>query len=703
MFSTLSLLALCAGVSAAVSMVQPVEPAAGGATATAGPAVTRLTPPSRLFEAGRGGAALEGAMVSRFLPGQRFDVQATIRPREGEQIVSARFEVDGRALGEATLTPATAHDAIGSVVATLRAQSSGEPGVRRLRVVATQGDGSEVTAEGEFEVVSLGEAGPRAKNLIVLIGDGMGLTHRTAARLLLRGTTLGKADGALAVERMAVMGIVQTASLDSIITDSAPGASCYSTGNKANNGQLGVFPDDTLAELDNPRVELIGSYLAREGARSLGIVTTSDVTDATPAAFATHSQNRTMSSAIADQFFDRRAENRLRVLMGGGRRWFWPGGSRSAATDEAMPAELAGAWGGGTGAVDPKRDVIGAFQEAGWTFVKNRSGMEQAESGRPLLGLFAPGNMNVAMDKIAGRRGTSTVTADYGEPDQPMLDEMASVALRVLEKDPGGFVLMVEAASIDKQAHDMDSDRWMLEVVEFDRAVATCLAYAREKGDTLVVVTADHECGGVAIIGATMVDAAELRRRAQSGVGGGGTPAGGGEAAPATGGAGVAAAVSAAGGGPGAGGAGVRQGVLPRRGLREGTVGANEEAGFPRYRILADGYPETMDPDRKILINYAAGADRREDWLANPRPIRSSAHAEAPAVSLEAYPRSPMERDVEGAYELLGPIPGSKSSHTAADIILNAEGPGAEAFRGVQDNTDVFFKMMGVMLGRKGG
>jgi len=80
--------------------------------------------------------------------------------------------------------------------------------------------------------------------------------------------------------------------LNSIITDSAPGAACYSTGNKCNNNQQGVFPDDTLAKFDNPRVELIGEYLGRTEGKALGIVTTADVFDATPAAFGSHTQDR---------------------------------------------------------------------------------------------------------------------------------------------------------------------------------------------------------------------------------------------------------------------------------------------------------------------------------------------------------------------------------------------------------------------------
>src|SRR6185295_19449653 len=99
-------------------------------------------------------------------------------------------------------------------------------------------------------------------------------------------------------------GTVRTHSLNSIVTDSSPGASCYATGNKANNNQHGVFPDDTTDNGDNPRVESIGEFLHRTEGRSLGIVTTTDLFDSTPGAFGSHTQARSAATGIIDQFFD---------------------------------------------------------------------------------------------------------------------------------------------------------------------------------------------------------------------------------------------------------------------------------------------------------------------------------------------------------------------------------------------------------------
>ena len=260
---------------------------------SAAPIVSRLTPPSDLFSF----KDPSPPYISRFVPGQRFDLQATISPDAAQNIAGVKFYVDNTEVpGTITLVPATvAGLPANTVVATLRNYSLASPGVHRLTVSATQlPNGQSVIATGNFEIVHLGAAlgNPKAKNIIFMIGDGMGIAHRTAARFMLNGVSQGKALAPLAMDTFPVTGLLQTCSLNSIVTDSAPGASCYSTGNKNNNNQEGVFPDDTLDAFDNPRTEYMGEFLARTGGKSLGIVTTSDVFDATPAAFAIHTQKR---------------------------------------------------------------------------------------------------------------------------------------------------------------------------------------------------------------------------------------------------------------------------------------------------------------------------------------------------------------------------------------------------------------------------
>jgi alkaline phosphatase len=265
--------------------------------------------------------------------------------------------------------------------------------------------------------------------------------------------------------------------------------------------------------------------------------------------------------------------------------------------------------------------------------------------------------MNVALDKIDGRRGSTKLVADYGFPDQPMLDEMTDAALTVLAKNTNGFVLLVEGASIDKQAHNMDSDRWILETIEFDRAIARAKAFAAANPDTLVIISADHECAGVNIIGSSTVTASSLAQRAI-------TP---------------------------------DSGVV---GLRDQVVGTYDLAGFPVYGIMPDGFPATTNPDRKLLIGYAANSDRYENWISNPQPLQDSQQPFNGTAPLNTYPADPTKRDVVGNYFIAGQVPGSSAVHTASDIPLSAYGRGAAAFTGAYDNTSVFFKMAsGVLVG----
>lgn len=631
-------------------------------SALAAPTVTRLTPPSELFASGR-----PDPVIARFLPGQRFDLQASIKPDAGQKITAVRFLVDGKPVAAPVAMRDCASGCVKGIdaataIATVRALSSASAGRHEFSVEATQADGQKVTAKGNFEVVPFTTAlGPKVKNIIILLGDGMGASQRTAARIV-HGYAQGKALQPLAMDTFTATALVKTASLNSIVTDSAPGMTAYVNGNKNNNNEEGVFPDETLDAFDNPRIEYLSEYLHRSQGKQLGIVTTSDVFDATPAGNAVHTSNRGAGTGIVDQFFDDRSLTGLTVLMGGGRKWFLPAGTpgsaRSDTNDYAFSAndDLVKRWGAAPGSLDKQRDLIKDFQTAGFSYAPTRAEMDKADASKPLLGLFAFSNMNVALDKINGRRGTeknglggASVVDDFGLPDQPMLDEMATKALSVLKRSPKGFVLMIEGASIDKQAHAMDTERWMLDTLEFDRAVRVAQDFAAEQGDTLVIVTADHECSGAALIGgSTVTDKALAELAAKKGV----------------------------------------------ANLRNGVVGVYEKAGFPRYRIAADGYPETTDIDYRLLVGYGANADRYEDWRTKKTPQRDGQQPFAVEAPLKWYPANAQERDdAQGEFLVTGQVPGETAVHTATDVPLSAYGPGALAFTGVIDNTDVFFKL----------
>lgn len=638
----------------------------GAHAVSAAPTVSRLTPPSELFANNR-----PAPVIARFLPGQRFDLQATLRPDDTDKrIVSARFSIDGKDVDAPVNLRDCATGCLAGVsknagIATLRAVSVNQPGLHTFTVSATQSDGQTVSASGNFEVVPIVAGGQKVKNIVILLGDGMGAAQRTAARIVAGGYAQGKVIAPLAMDSFPVTALVKTASLNSVVTDSSPGMTGYVSGNKNNNNQEGVFPDDTSDPFDNPRIEYLSEYLHRTQGKALGLVTTADVFDATPAGNAVHTSNRGAGTGIVDQYLDDRGLTGLTVLMGGGRKWFLPAGTPGSArsdkndyafsASDAHTAGIVNRWGAAAGKLDKERDLLADFQASGFRYAPDNTALAAIAPGKTerLLGLFAYSNMNVALDKINGRRGKQSgvkgrVVDDYGFPDQPMLDEMTDKALAVLERQKNGFVLMVEGASIDKQAHNMDTERWLLDTIEFDRTIRLVQDFARKHGDTLVIVTADHECSGAALIGGSRVSDARLQEL-------------------------------------------VREGGTAN--VRDQVVGVYEQAGFPKYRIASDGYPETTDIDHRLLVGYGANADRSEDWRTNERPLQDSQQPLVKQEPLNAYPAGPQARDQDGHFVVTGQVPGDSAVHTATDIPLSAFGPGAWSFSGVIDNTDVFFRL----------
>lgn len=634
--------------------------------AHAAPQITRLTPPSELFSTGN-----QAPVIARFLPDQRFDLQATVVPDSPEKtIVKAVFSMNGM---EIKLPVSIKSCEVGCLpkiskntgIATARAFSMTKPGIHEFQVLATQSDGQVVKATGNFEIVAWQLGGQKVKNIIIMLGDGMGAAQRTAARIVAQGYAQGKSKSPLAMDTFPVSGQIKTASLNSLVTDSSPGMSAYVLGNKNNNNEEGVFPDDTTDPFDNPRIEYLSEYLSRTQGKALGLVTTADVFDATPAANAVHTSNRGAGTGIVDQYLDDRKLTGLSVLMGGGRKWFLPstvpGSARSNSNDYAFSstdshtADIVKRWGASPGQLDKDRDLISDFQTAGFKYASDLTSLNAVDlkSTDKLLGLFAYSNMNVALDKIDGRRNIAKgikgrVVDDYGFPDQPMLEEMTTKALAVLQKNKKGFVLMVEAASIDKQAHNMDTERWILDTIEFDRAIKVAQDFAQKDGQTLVIVTADHECSGVALIGGSTVTDARLQELAKEG---------------------------------------------GSANLRDKVVGVYEKAGFPKYAIGKDGYPASTDIDYRLLVGYGANSDRYEDWRSNALPLQDSQQPFAKATPLSAYPADPNQRDTEGKFSITGQVPGNSGVHTATDIPISAMGPGAWSFTGVNDNTDVFFHL----------
>ena len=343
----------------------------------------------------------------------------------------------------------------------LRDVSLGDAGVYNIRVT----DGAE-TRELRWNVY---DTGPRkAKNVILFIGDGMSPAHRVAARLLAKGIAEGKALGKLAIDDMPHMALVATAGSDSIITDSANSASAYATGHKSAVNAMGVYADRTPDPLDDPRVETVTSLAQRRQDMAIGIVTNTEIEDATPAAMVAHTRRRTEYDRIVEQYFAAKPD----VLMGGGRANFLPkseNGSRRR--DES--------------------DFVAQFRAAGYSLALTGPEMVSAAkdpSTTKLLGLFTLGNMDGALDRKFLKGGT------VGKfPEQPDLTEQVGAALEVLSKNPSGFFLMVESGMIDKYTHLLDMERAVYDTIMLDNAVRLARDWAAAHGDdTLILVIADH-------------------------------------------------------------------------------------------------------------------------------------------------------------------------------------------------------------------
>ncbi|MGZ3290721.1 MAG: alkaline phosphatase [Xanthobacteraceae bacterium] len=343
----------------------------------------------------------------------------------------------------------------------LRDVSLREPGSYAIRV----SDGAQ-SRELHWNVYDTGAR--KAKNVILFIGDGMSLAHRVAARVLAKGIAEGKAFGKLAIDDMPQMALVATAGSDSIITDSANSASAYATGHKSAVNAMGVYADRTPDPLDDPKVETITSLVKRRLDMAVGIVTNTEIEDATPAAMLAHTRRRAEYDRIVEQFFAAKPD----VIMGGGRANFLPKSAQgSKRKDES--------------------DFVGQFRDAGYSVASTGAEMTSLADDpkiTKLLGLFTLGNMDGALDRKFLKGGT------VGKfPDQPDLTEEVGAALKVLSRNDAGFFLMVESGMIDKYTHLLDMERAVYDTIMLDNAVKLARDWAAARGDdTLILVLADH-------------------------------------------------------------------------------------------------------------------------------------------------------------------------------------------------------------------
>jgi alkaline phosphatase len=278
------------------------------------------------------------------------------------------------------------------------------------------------------------------KNIILLIGDGMGLAQIYA------GYTENK--GSLNILNFPYTGICKTNSADRYVTDSAAGATAMATGKKTKNGMLAM---DSLGRSFVTILEIAEKY-----GRSTGLVATASITDATPAAFIAHCSSRFNNEDIALDFL----KNDIDVFIGGGRNYF------NKRTDN--------------------RDLTVDLRKKGYKVAFTLDDIAQTNTGK-LAGLTS----ELHNPFISEGRGN-------------MLSVSTETAIRLLSRNSKGFFLMVEGSHIDMAGHKNNLNMVAQEVIDFDKVVAIAHEFASKDSNTLVIITADHETDGLVLTGGNL-------------------------------------------------------------------------------------------------------------------------------------------------------------------------------------------------------
>ena len=278
---------------------------------------------------------------------------------------------------------------------------------------------------------------PEIKNIILMIGDGMGLAQIHA------GMTAN--NGYLELSRASYISFSKTASASAFITDSGAGATAMSIGKKTFNGAVGVGADS----LPYPTIleEAIGM------GKATGLVATSEITHATPASFIAHQVNRRDYEAIALDFL----KTPVDLLIGGGRNHF-----------EVRSDNL---------------NLSDSLRARGYRVLYDLDSVETLEDEVSKLAVFT----------------SDTACPRYSQGRGPMLEDAAVAAIERLRKNEKGFFLMIEGSQIDWGGHRNDLDYVVEELLDFDRTVGKVLDFAAKDGKTLVIITADHETGGLSV------------------------------------------------------------------------------------------------------------------------------------------------------------------------------------------------------------
>lgn len=602
---------------------------AGASTAAAAPASANLRSldphaftarsivsrhPSYLQAEAEGKVALRIIPIDRahFLVNSLFDlrVEATgVDPHAAKIEIDVDGPADGKRLikGSAIRTSSVAN----SLEVTYRDVYYAAEGTYTITATVTDG-GTKVTEKVTHDVVVAKAPKRPAKNVIFFLGDGMGQPAITSARIMSKGISEGRYHGMLNMDEAEYRGWVTTSGYDSIATDSANSMSAYMTGHKSSVNAMGVYESNAPEFNQHPHVETMAEMVNRGSKRRVGIVTTAEMQDATPTAVHAHTRRRAEKLDITDQMLAN--SDKIDVWLGGGRAFFTPEGTKGSKRKDS-------------------RDLRAEFQKKGYTYVEDRKGLKKAGAPEKLFGAFHDGNMSVYLD----REVTKHKETLGGFEDQPTLMEMTESALAVLEQKKGGFFLMVEAASIDKMEHPQDGPRVTYDTIEFDQAIGVAREWAKKHGDTLIVVTADHN-HSMSIVGTHDK----------------------------------------------------RSDASPDREAN----GVYADAGFPTYvDSNGDGFPDSPDVDIQLFYGWSNHPDHHDDFEFNPVFMQ-------PALNNKTTGKAEPNPKRDGDSQLqIGNLPYEENNcvHTVEDVSIMAFGPGAQNFNAVLDNTDVFIELANAM------
>ncbi len=669
---------------------------------------------------------------TQLIKGQRFDLRVETQiPSTGAPPALKSLTVNGSDITAAFLAKITAQGSgleSGTPVApqlygaTARNLSFAVPGVYTVTATVNV-DGFDRTVTNVYPVAYAPKK-PRLKHVIFFLGDAMGLPVRTAARLYSKTIFEGRTQGKLFMDSMDEYGLVQTASFDSLITDSAPGMANYLSGMKQPNNALNVSADNTPEEkLDNPRIETLPEYMKRNYGWKTGVVTDAFVTDATPAAVAVHSRARSARTAIAQQMLDyykdgdtqpaagyialKELTQPLDVIIGAGAKdWL-------ASSNPDLKSFYQYASGGRS-----DEDLFATVAPGlGYATARNLSELNAAPDNKPLLAIFTgefrttssglgPDNVPGALDRLLARglvtiRGKDASAPEVGlsvAPPQgagcgstvrdcfagvPSKKEMLQKAVAVLNRlagTSGGWLLLVEQSQIDKLAHPLEYERVAYETLELDETLGWAMKNL-PAADQLVLVSADH-AQPETIIGVALPDAIKS---------GGATPLGGCFSAatdhkyPIT-----------------LGGSGDSERPCPL----QDVIGTFNDGTFPTYvDANHDGYPDDPDPTIKLIMEDGGRPTYSQDFLTNYQPLNpAGANAALPNPArdpdgLLMTGNMPTQNVAGSANKTEASVP--VAPHTGEDVPLSASGQAADLFGGVYENTDVHIRFAAALRGER--